>query len=70
MLNIYKIDYKVTYIRQREILARTEQEAVLNAAEEISWEKPHALDIIGSSFVGESKPITSKYNRVGDSHVK
>jgi hypothetical protein len=27
--------------------------------EEISWEKPHALEIIGSSFVGESKPITS-----------
>lgn len=56
MINIYRVEYNVTYTKQRDVLAKDEQEAIAKVEEEVSWEKPHASEIIGATFVEEFKP--------------
>src|SRR5574343_1363458 len=56
MLNRYQVNYMVTYIRQREVLATTTQEAVNKVSEEVLWERPYAVEILSSAFIGKQEP--------------
>jgi predicted metalloendopeptidase len=56
MINIYDVEYKVTYIRHRVRVASNEQEAMDNVKEEVSLEKPYFMEVIGATFVEEFKP--------------
>ncbi len=54
MSNIYRVEYSVTYIKNRDVIADNEDEAMDKVSEEVSWEKPCDFEIIGSSFIGEN----------------
>lgn len=58
MLNRYQVNYMVTYIRQREVLAKTTQEAVNKVSEEVLWERPYAVEILSSAFIGKQEDLT------------